>query len=191
MGTDARVRYTKKVIRDAFLSLLQEKSVRQITVTELCRLADINRATFYKHYRDAFDLLEQIETRALDYLRDTAQEIQGEDAMGHFVRLLERTREHHQEFAVISSERGDPHFSRRVSACLYESTQDTLFRHLSQMPEEEKTMVCRFLEQGGSGVLEHWLEAGMKQSPEVITRLIFRLSNAVINLAPVDDGKIK
>lgn len=37
MGTDARVRYTKKVIRDAFLSLLREKCVRQITVTELCR----------------------------------------------------------------------------------------------------------------------------------------------------------
>ena len=183
MGTDARVRYTKKVIRDAFLSLLREKNVKQITVTELCQMAEINRATFYKHYRDAFDLLEQIEAGALEHPREAARQIQNGDAMEHFVRLLERTREHYQEFAVIGSERGDPHFSRRVSACLYESTQDTLFRHLPQMPEEEKTMVCRFLEQGGSGVLEHWQETGMEQSPEAITRLIFRLSNAVINSA--------
>lgn len=180
MGIDARVRYTKKMIRDAFLSLLREKNVRQITVTELCRLADINRATFYKHYRDAFDLLEQIEEEALDHLRDSARQILGEDAMGHFVRLLERAREHHEEFAVIASENGDPHFSRRVSACLYEMARDTVFRHLPAGSEDEKTMTCRFLEGGGSGVLDFWLRGGMQQEPEEVARLIFRLSETVI-----------
>lgn len=180
MGTDARVRYTKKVIRDAFLSLLREKNVRQITVTELCRLADINRATFYKHYRDAFDLLEQIEEGALDHLRDSARQILGEDAMGHFVRLLERAQEHHEEFAAIASENGDPHFSRRVSACLYETARDTVFRHLAAGSEEEKAMTCRFLEGGGSGVLDFWLRGGMQQEPDEVAQLIFRLSKAAI-----------
>lgn len=180
MGTDARVRYTKKLIHDAFLSLLQEKNVRQITVTELCRLANINRATFYKHYRDAFDLLEQIEAGALEHLRDTARQIQGEDAMGHFVRLLERAREHHEEFAAIASENGDPHFSQRVSACLYEAARDTVLRHLPAGSEAEKTMTCRFLEGGGSGVLDFWLCGGMQQEPEEVAWLIFRLSEAVI-----------
>lgn len=191
MGMDSRVRYTKRVIRSAFLSLLRGKNVRQITVTELCVLADINRATFYKHYRDVFDLLEQIEVEALDHLREAARQLQEGDAMEHFVQLLERTREYHQEFEVIGSEHGDPHFSQRVSACLYESTQNTLFQHLPQMTGEEKAMVCRFLEQGGSGVLECWLKTGTQQSPEEITRLIFRLSNAVIGSAPTDDERKK
>lgn len=180
MGMDARVRYTKKVIREAFLSLLREKSVKQITVTELCRLADINRATFYKHYRDAFDLLEQIEAGALEHLRDTTRQIQGGDAVSQFARLLEHARECHGEFSVIASEHGDPNFSRRASDCLYEAARDVVFRHLTTGSEVEKAMTCRFLEGGGSGVLDFWLQGGMQQEPEEVAQFIFRLSEAVM-----------
>lgn len=184
MSMDARVRYTKMVIRDAFLSLLREKNVKQITVTELCRLADINRATFYKHYRDAFDLLEQIEAGALEHLQDAARQIQGRDAVTQFVLLLERAREHHGEFAVIASEHGDPDFSRRASDCLYETAREVVFRNLPAGSEEEKAMTCRFLEGGGSGVLDFWLRGGMRQDPEEVAQLIFRLSEAVITGRP-------
>ncbi len=180
MGSDARVRYTKKVIREAFLTLLREKNVRQITVTELCRQAEINRATFYKHYRDVFDLLEQIEAGALDHLRKCARQMQQDDAMVHFVRLLENAREFHQEYAVIGSERGDPHFSQLVSACLFEETRGTIFRCLPELPEGEKQLVCRFLEGGGIGVLAQWVESGMEQKPEAVVQLIFKLSDAAI-----------
>lgn len=182
MGTDARVRYTKKVIRDTFFSLLREKNVKQITVTELCEKAEINRATFYKHYRDAFDLLEQIEGDALEHLRETARQIRTDNAAGHFVHLLENAQKHHQEFAVIGSEHGDPYFTRRASACLYEEIRPAILCRLSELAEEEKVMACCFLERGGSGVLEHWLETGMGEKPEAVAQLIFRLSDAVINL---------
>ena len=55
--TDARVRYTKNAIKEAFLSCLEEKPVNQITVKEICERAQLNRATFYAHYRDCYDLL--------------------------------------------------------------------------------------------------------------------------------------
>ena len=48
--TDRRVLRTKKNIRQAFLHLLSEKSLSQITVKELSDLADINRKTFYMYY---------------------------------------------------------------------------------------------------------------------------------------------
>ena len=44
---DRRVRKTKKSLRDSLFVLLQEKNISQITVTELTRLADVNRSTFY------------------------------------------------------------------------------------------------------------------------------------------------
>ena len=65
MKTDARVRYTRKVIRDAFLDILKEKPVSKITVKEICDQAEINRGTFYKHYRDCYDLLHHIEEDGL------------------------------------------------------------------------------------------------------------------------------
>ena len=52
MKQDHRVRLTKLLLREAFLDLLVEKPVAKITVKELCEQANVNRATFYAHYRD-------------------------------------------------------------------------------------------------------------------------------------------
>ena len=61
MKTDARVKYTRMVLKKALLELMQHKPVNKITVKEICERAELNRATFYAHYSDCFDLLESIE----------------------------------------------------------------------------------------------------------------------------------
>lgn len=61
MKKDRRVIRTKKAIRDAFVSLLEEHELRDITITEICRVADINRKTFYNYYNDVFELMDEIE----------------------------------------------------------------------------------------------------------------------------------
>lgn len=57
---DRRTRYTRQIIKDTFLKLLNEKQFPKITVTEICKLADINRGTFYLHYYDTSDVLDDI-----------------------------------------------------------------------------------------------------------------------------------
>lgn len=52
MKTDARVRYTRMRIREAFFECLEKKPINKITVKEICDIAEINRATFYTHYAD-------------------------------------------------------------------------------------------------------------------------------------------
>lgn len=54
---DPRVRRTQTYILDAFMAILSEKSFKSITVKEITQRAGINRATFYAHYQDKFDLL--------------------------------------------------------------------------------------------------------------------------------------
>ena len=54
---DLRVKKTKKAIAEAFMALLLEKPVEEMTVNELCDRADVRRTTFYKHYRDKFDYI--------------------------------------------------------------------------------------------------------------------------------------
>ncbi len=60
-ANDRRVKRTKKALRESLFKLLNEKSINQISVTELTELADINRATFYFYYADIIDMLEQIQ----------------------------------------------------------------------------------------------------------------------------------
>lgn len=50
MKSDARVRYTKMVIKNSFVKLLAKKPLEKVTVKEICELSEINRATFYKYY---------------------------------------------------------------------------------------------------------------------------------------------
>ena len=58
---DRRTKYTQKVIKETFINLLEEKEITKITVSEICKIADINRATFYRYYLDVYDLLSNIQ----------------------------------------------------------------------------------------------------------------------------------
>lgn len=50
----------------AFIQLRAQKPLERITVTELCRLAEINKSTFYSHYQDIYDLSEQLEDELVE-----------------------------------------------------------------------------------------------------------------------------
>ena len=61
-------RRTDRVIRECFLRLLEERSLNNITVQELCVEAEINRATFYRYYTDVYALYDSITQSFFDKL---------------------------------------------------------------------------------------------------------------------------
>ncbi|MFV0413203.1 MAG: TetR/AcrR family transcriptional regulator [Oscillospiraceae bacterium] len=63
---DRRVRKTQALLRSTLAELLQKKELKNISVSELTGLADMNRGTFYLHYKDIYDLFEQIENEAIE-----------------------------------------------------------------------------------------------------------------------------
>ena len=66
---DRRTRYTRQTIRDTVLALMEERPFSRVTVTQVCREAEMNRGTFYLHYQDLEDVLDDILT---EMLSDTA-----------------------------------------------------------------------------------------------------------------------
>ena len=63
---DLRVQRTRKNIINAFLKLRSKKPLEKISVKELAELAQINKATFYLHYKDVYDLSETLENELID-----------------------------------------------------------------------------------------------------------------------------
>ncbi len=57
---DRRTRYSKRIIRESLFQLMKEKPLNKISVTEICKTADVNRSTFYSYYTDIYDLHEKI-----------------------------------------------------------------------------------------------------------------------------------
>ena len=56
---DRRVRKTRESLITALITLLEKKNINEISVRELSELADINRGTFYLHYKDPYDMLKK------------------------------------------------------------------------------------------------------------------------------------
>lgn len=65
MTVDLRVVKTKEAVRNALFSLMSEKRIEKITISEVCARAKINRKTFYSHYREISDVIEELENEVL------------------------------------------------------------------------------------------------------------------------------
>ncbi|MGN0569775.1 MAG: TetR/AcrR family transcriptional regulator, partial [Candidatus Fimenecus sp.] len=97
---DSRVKRTKKLIRKGLAELAKEKSINKITVKELTDLIEINRGTFYLHYKDIYDLVESIENSLYDEFNEIIATVSPKTILETPIDILER-------FCVFISENAD------------------------------------------------------------------------------------
>lgn len=179
MKTDARVRYTTMVIRRSFLKLLETKPVRRITVKEICDLAEINRATFYVHYRDAFDLLEQIENELFaSVYKSIAEESAVLDPELMTRRIFGVIEENADLCRILFSENGDGLFLRRILVQLRDRfTADWQQQH-PQANSAQLHSLYAFVTGGAAAVIEEWVRTGMQELPLPLIRASQRAIDA-------------
>lgn len=176
---DARVRYTRKVIEDSFLQLLRQKHVSKITVTELCQMAQINRATFYKHYADVPQLLEKLEERLFDQIREAfTNHASGLEAF--LLDMLNYTKNEGMQFMVLGSDNGDPNLMAKTFMICYEHAYPLLEKNIPAGHEEDRKMLYHFMSYGSGGILTNWIRNGMQETPEHIVELILSLSTGAV-----------
>lgn len=180
MGLDSRARYTRMVIEEAFLTLLQEKAMAKITVTELCLVADINRATFYKHYQDIPDLMEKIEARIFDNLTETLILVPNSDLNTFLSDILRNIQLNADRYIVLGSDNGDPGLAVKAFLTCYEKAYPLLVRNLPHMSPDKQRMMYHFLAQGCGGVLTHWIHEGMQTEPEEVVAFILEICKRVV-----------
>lgn len=65
-NVDLRIRRTQKLLIDAIMSLLREKSFNEIHISDICDKAMVHRTTFYKHFEDKYDLLNHAMNKLLE-----------------------------------------------------------------------------------------------------------------------------
>lgn len=67
---------SRRMIREAYMELLKEKDLSKITVTDIIKRADLNRATFYAHYPDVRGVTEEIENEIIEKMLEVLKEFQ-------------------------------------------------------------------------------------------------------------------
>lgn len=115
---DRRIRKTRKVIRECLTELLKEKRIQDITVREIAEKADINRGTFYLHYKDIFDLMEQIENELLEELEEVLRRYRASDLLTNpavvFTEVFHLVKENSGMVSILIGENGDINFVNRL-----------------------------------------------------------------------------
>ncbi len=181
---DPRVRYTRMVIREAFLELLKEKPFPKITVKEICALAELNRTTFYKHYRDPADLLNELENEAIDRLLALIGECAGQNPEQILVPVFRTLKQHHDLFECFVWADKDKNFTCRLAGRCFDRIR-ALTRQKGDAGVSVPAEPLRFsyIAGGVSGVIEYWLRSGMKESPETLAQTIQAFHSSLIQSA--------
>lgn len=177
--TDRRVKYTKMVIRESFIKALSRKPITKITVKEICEGADVNRATFYMHYSDQYDLLRKIEEEIIEdisrYLLDYSFVDIRIVPTEMIVRVLEYINDNAELFDLLLNLNGDMNFQQEVIKIIGEKHLIPLLgADLSNIKEAE--YIFRFMASGAVGMIQMWLREGRKISASELASLMLRIT---------------
>lgn len=183
---DLRTRRTRAALRDALLALIEEKGFEAIVVQDLADRALINRVTFYRHYRDKYELLEQTMQEMLGELGaglEALLHVPGDRAVyAGLVAWLEQVSRHASFYRAMLGRRGNAAFAAELRDQL-EALVTRLFRAEHRVvPPLAYAVRLRFAGAGFLGVTEWWLEQE-RPAPvrEVATQLQWLLKRVVLN----------
>ncbi|TCN60134.1 TetR/AcrR family transcriptional regulator [Flavobacterium circumlabens] len=175
--TDRRVRYTKMVLRESMLDLLKNKSLNQISITELCKAADVNRNTFYKHYNTTYEIIREMEDEIFNALMDS---IKNMDNVNDIILASCRTLERDKKMSVIIFSETDSSSLLSKALSSFRKTDLTLQNNGDAAIQQSLLeKVYLFGEQGTIALMKDWVLGGFKEPAESIAAIISYLIQSI------------
>lgn len=173
---DRRVKYTKALLKDALLKLMQDHHISKISVTTLCELADVHRSTFYAHYTDQYDLLRQLQSEVLDNIRRHIEKQGVNDTLPvteqKLVSILEYGKHNSALIMALLSDSSDDTFRHNIMQLV----NLIVFKHDDKTSERSREYIALFGVHGCIAIIQKWLQNGMEESTSEIAGLIMQLT---------------
>lgn len=157
------MRRTQKLLKEGLAELLGEKEIYKITVQELCDRVDINRATFYAHYTDIFDLYGKIEKDFLDELDAIFFDESLTTVETFFSRILDFVYENKKFCKMIYSDRKDLYFNNRMKETLEKATIKSWKIDYNFNENDHFALACvKYHVKGMTALVEFWVQSDFK-----------------------------
>lgn len=177
-----RTLYTKKIIKESLIELLQTNDIHQITVTNICNKADINRGTFYSYYKDAFDLLQSIEDELFDQILRYLNETPAEDYTDSLlIKVLELIAENKDLCKILLCRQRDGRIIDRILYIASKANLEPLFDKSNEFDESHFDYLIRYSVGGILAIIQVWLENNLKESPREIVKIINNINKLNYN----------
>jgi AcrR family transcriptional regulator len=181
-----KTRYTRTVIRDSLIELMKRWSITDITITDICALADVSRPTFYARYRNQYDLLQSLEDETAAYLESIvfSQKIkkQGKrEIMLILENVLQCIEDNGNFVQVILGENGDIGFQRKIFRQFVTHLQYMMKNDFEKSSNEEKNEYYSIYTVSGSiALVHHWLKNDMKIPKHEFAKMLVELMGAIL-----------
>ena len=181
-----RVRLTKRLMKDALLELLEKEELVNITVTAICKTADVHRSTFYDYYRDPAELLRETEQDFLDQIpapspvtdpKDQQMIIEASTVFFDYVKANEKA------FRILFRELSDSSFSNKMVEFLCSG-----YIIINDNTDETTARFIRlYIANGTVGMMREWINAGFPVSSRRIAEMMYFFSRKVVSQESIDD----
>lgn len=182
MRSESLTKMTKSLFADSLKKYMKEKTIEKISVKEIAEDCGLNRRTFYRHFKDIYDLLEWI---CKNDLEDTMKEsLDFKHWKTCFFYLLNYFYENKKiSYSLI-------HFSNRkyIETVIYNSINNIIVQVIKENKSQFKLSIkdeqffCNFYSLSFTSLLLQWIELGMKDSPECLVENLSKILHGSISI---------
>ncbi len=178
---EQRILETKRRIYDAFIQLMQEKPIHQISISALCQLAGINRSTFYHHFGSQYDVLAELEDAFLADLEEKLRDVSPYDQEGVQRRVelcFDNAMQNRELTLLLMRNAVGTDFAQRLFSL--PKIENLLNEKLSDVESEaERHARISFVTYGSYQLLQEWLNTPNSISTQEEAALILSLARRI------------
>jgi AcrR family transcriptional regulator len=205
--TDRRINRTRRLLRDALMSLILEKGYAAVTIEEITSRADLGRTTFYLHYKDKEELLlESIEAIANDlkvqimnvlplrYIPVPGSEFDGSAPREAILLVFQHAAQNADLYRIILSGQGTSKAPIRIRDIIDDTTLDYFKERVHTAnftpdPQVPLEIVATYFAGSLLSMLTSWLEKNMpfsaEEMAEMFAKIFFRGSREILGIPPL------
>ncbi|MGG5460504.1 TetR/AcrR family transcriptional regulator C-terminal domain-containing protein [Clostridium sp. B9] len=181
MKSEAISKATKQLFANALKNKIKEKPIDKISVKEISEECRLNRRTFYRHFKDIYDLLEWICISELeDILKDSLDFEHWQVCLYKLLNYFHDNKEISNSIIRLSNRK-----LLEIFICNFSNT--IILKVLNEnnkdfnLSEKDEKFLCNFYSISFTGILIQWIENGMQESTEEITKSISKILKGSIS----------
>ena len=188
--TDLRIRRTHKFLQEAMIELITEKGFESITVGDIAERAMINRATFYRHYQDKYDLVAKIFEETANQLVENMKPIRKDTRQNAienppeiWIQLFEHVAEHARLYRAMLGKNGSSWFAARMREHIIKLMLETARQYEHQVEPRQQIEPVMPQELPGTqlshvmiGTIVWWLESEKSYTPRQMATWFYRFA---------------
>ena len=166
MPNNKRKKESQKKIEKIFIELIQNKEINEISVTEIVKLAKINRSTFYANYIDIYDLADKLKEKLCnDYVELYKEEHTNHKHSYNYLPMFQDIKNNQLFYKTLFKLNFDfrdyyKNNSEIEESIKYHGTAKNIEYHIE------------FFKAGMTAIIKKWLDNGCKESPEEMVQIL-------------------